>query len=269
MQTRRVVILVKGLIKWNLLKMPVASIIWLVTAWAMLYVSFDKVSSYYYIGFGLLSVLFFIVTDRTAFFYYVTLTLVTVFYFLFLAFKDGWGPFEQAIGIGLHFAFLLHLFALYSLSKYVYQFRSENQILKTRILQLEEYILREGILTKREFEKQTTFILSTMARREETGFYIRIDFSQMNRTVRKRLLLTLADILYSVLRKNFDLVGQYDDKTLVVLLQNTDEHGYEIAKGRLLKIVYDQLEEGVIEKVKWSIYKIDGQKRLDELEVLE
>ena len=259
----------KNRIQWDLLKMPVASIIWLVTMWLVLFASFHEVPSYYYIGFGLLALLFFSVSDRLAFFFYVTLTLVTVFYFLFLAFKDGWSPAEQALGISLHFVFLIHLFSLYSLSKYVYQFRNKNKMLKTRILQLEEYILREGILTKREFEKQATFILSTMARRREKGFYIRIDLSKVNRTVRKRVLLALADMLYSTLRKNFDLVGQYDDKTLLVLLQNTDEQGYEIAKERLLKLVYDRLEKGTIEKINWSIQEIEGQKRLGELEVIE
>jgi len=187
---------------------------------------------------------------------------------LFLAFKEGWQPGEQALAIGLHFIFLIHLFSLYSLSKYVYQIGVENRLLKGRIAQLEEYILEEGILTKHEFEKQAVLILSNMSRRKEMGFYLKAELIDMNRTVRKKVTHTLASLMYVTFRKNYDIVGQYDNTTLIVLLQNTEEKGLEIVRGRLEKLMVERLEEGAIEKIKWTVIKIEGDKTLRESAVV-
>jgi len=234
----------------------------------ILIITYNEVPLYYYLAFGFLALLFFSVSERVAFFFYITFMLVTVFYMLFLAFKEGWQPGEQALAIGLHFIFLIHLFSLYSLSKYVYQIGAENRLLKGRIALLEEYILEEGILTKHEFEKQAVLILSNMSRRKEMGFYLKAELIDMNRTVRKKVTHTLASLMYVTFRKNYDIVGQYDNTTLIVLLQNTEEKGLEIVRGRLEKLMVERLEEGAIEKIKWTVIKIEGDKTLRESAVV-
>ena len=253
---------------WDRIKLPVASISWLLSILAILIITYKAVPLYYYLAFGVLALLFFSVSDRAAFFFYITLMLVTVFYILFLAFKEGWQPGEQALAIGLHFIFLIHLFSLYSLSKYVYQIGTENRLLKSRIAQLEEYILEEGVLTKHEFEKQAVLILSNMSRRQETGFYLKADLIDMNRTVQKKVMHTLASMMYAAFRKNYDIVGQYDNTTLIVLVQNTEEEGLGIVRGRLEKLMIERLEEGTIEKIRWTVIKIDGDKTLRESAVV-
>ena len=69
-------------------------------------------------------------------------------------------------------------------------------------------------------------------------------------------------------RKNYDIVGQYDNTTLIVLLQNTEEKGLEIVRGRLEKLMVERLEEGAIEKIRWTVIKIDGDKTLRESAVV-
>lgn len=235
--------------------------------WLLIVLSFNEVPYFYYLGLGVLVILFFSVQDRLAFFFYIILTIITVFLFLYLAFIEGWSVAEQVLGIGVHFLILIHLFSLYSLSKYIHQFQEDNKLLKIRIDQLEEYILDEGILSKHEFEKQAELVLSTMGRREETGFYIKIDLAKLSKTVRKKMIQSLGGMLYTTLRKNFDLIGQYDDKTLVVLLQNTDEKGLEIINGRMQHLMNERLEDESVQKIKWNLRKIEGQKKFAELVV--
>ena len=254
---------------WDRTKLPIASISWLLSMLVILVITYKIVPLYTYLVFGFLALLFFSVSDRVAFFFYNTLMLVTVFYFLFLAFKESWQPGEQAMAIGLHFVFLIHLFSLYSLSKYVYQIGAENRLLKSRVAQLEEYVLEEGVLTKREFEKQATLILSNMSRRKETGFYLKADLIEINRTVRKKLILALASMMYVTFRKNYDVIGQFDNSTLIVLVQNTEENGLNIVRGRLEKLLAERLEEDAIKKIRWTVMEIDGQRSLYEAAVVE
>ncbi|WP_210471817.1 hypothetical protein [Sporosarcina sp. 6E9] len=242
---------------------------WLLSILFILIYTYNTVPPYYYFIFGILALLFFSVSDRVAFFFYITFVLVTVFYFLFLAFKDDWQPSQQAMAIGLHFVFLLHLFSLYSLSKYMYQVSSENRMLTTRIEELEDYVLEDEVLTRREFEKRSESVLSNMRRRNETGFYLKVSLIGLKRTVRKNVLLTLAGMMHTTFRKDYDLVGQYDDTTIVVLVQNTNEQGLEVVMGRLDKLTAERLEENALKQIRWTIKKIDGDKVLDETAVVK
>ena len=250
------------------MKMPIASIGWLVTMLILIVYSIGTIPLYSYLLFAGLTVLFFTTSDRVAFFYFITLVLITVFYALFFAFKDGWQPFEQGIAIGLHFTFLLHLFSLYSLAKYMYQISFENRNLTKRVEQLEDFILEEGVLTRREFEKQEAFVLSNMKRRKETGFYIKVNLSKEKRTVKKKLLLALADISYATFRKNYDLIGKYDEETLIILVQNTNEQGLEIVMGRFNKLIEERLEASAIQQFSWTIHKTEGEQSLVETVVM-
>ena len=107
-----------------------------------------------------------------------------------------------------------------------------------------------------------------MSRRKEMGFYLKAELIDMNRTVRKKVTHTLASLMYVTFRKNYDIVGQYDNTTLIVLVQNTEEQGLEIVRGRLEKLMVERLKEGAIEKIKWTVIKIEGDKTLRESAVV-
>lgn len=253
---------------WNKIKMPVASIIWLLTMILIVLNTFTYIPLEGYTGFGLIALLFFIGSDRLSFFFYIFLTVGTVFLFLILAFVETWSPLEQAWGIGLHFVFLIHLFALYSISKYVYQFSTENQFLRERILSLEDFISEEGVLTKAEFDKQAKFILSTMRRRNETGYFIEVNISKLPRTVKRTALSAIGSALHTTVRNHFDIVGKYDKNTIVVLLQSTDDAGMEVVKNRIDKHLKMRFEETAIDKMKWTIKHVKGEEIHSEAVVL-
>ncbi|GEM_PF-6927610 len=255
-------------VPWQRLQLPAAAVIWLSTASILL--GFQTETRLIPIAVLLAgcAVLFFSVADRTAFFLYILFTLVTVFYFLYLAFADGWSPGEQAIGIGLHFVFLLHLFALYSLAKYVFSYRKENAALKARVEELREFISEQGVLTKREFEKQATLVLSSMARHKEQGYFLKADLSALRKSARKQAVLAASAAIYGTLRKQYDLVGQWDGTTLVVVLQNVGEEGSSIVEGRLQEALARQLEQEALTAIRWESRRIDGQRSIGEMLVI-
>ncbi len=249
--------------------MPVNAILWLTSIIVILLSTYQTVPIYSYLLFAVLAVAFFSVSDRVAFMFYITLVLVTVFLFLFLAFKDQWTPIEQAVNIGLHSVFLVHLFALYSLSKYTYIMRSENRFFIDRIAELEEYVFQDGILTKREFEKQSKLVLSTMRRRKETGFYIEVNVGSLKRLVRKKVLHRIGSILHTTFRQSYDLVGQIDEFTLIVLVQNTNQLGLETAIKRFNHLLTAEIEEDTIGKISVSVKEIDLSMSFDEAVVIK
>ncbi len=259
---------VKSVTLWQRLQMPVAATVWLASAMVLLWLQSDQNSLYVMLGFVGVAVLFFIVTDRMAFFAFILFTLTTVFYFLYRAFTEGWSPGEQAAGIGTHFLFLLHLFALYSIAKYVYSYRSENTALKNRLEELQEYISEHGVLTKREFEKQSSIVLSTMARHVEPGYFVQVDLSEIRKVTRKRALIACSSVIYGTLRKHYDLVGHFDDKTIVVLLQNISDEGFKIVEGRLKEAMQRQIDEGAFEQINWNVRQIEGEHSIEELLVI-
>ena len=262
-------IVLKQSLVWNRIKIPVNAILWLTSILVILLSTYQAVPIYSYLLFGVLAVAFFSVSDRVAFFFYILLVLVTVFFFLFLAFKDHWQPIEQAINIGLHSVFLVHLFALYSLSKYTYIMSSENRFFRGRIAELEEFVFQDGILTKREFDKQSKLVLSNMRRRKETGFYIEISVGGLKRPVRKKVLHRIGSMLHTTFRQSYDLIGQSDEFTLVVLVQNTNQQGLEIAIKRFNVLLIAELEEDTIDKISVSVKEIDTSLSLDEAAVIK
>lgn len=267
-KTKRGDVEVNSTTLWQRLQMPVAAAVWLASAVVLIGLQSDQNTLYLLLGIVGAAVLFFLATDRVAFFAFIVLTLTTVFYFLYRAFAEGWSPGEQAAGLGTHFLFLLHLFALYSIAKYVYSYRSENTVLKNRLEELQEYISEHGVLTKREFEKQSSIVLSTMARHSEPGYFVQVDISRIRKVARKQALIACSSVLIGTLRKHYDLVGHFDDKTIVVLLQNISEDGFKIVEKRLKEKMKLQIEEGAFEQINWNVRQIEGDRSIEELLVI-
>lgn len=249
---------------WDQMKLPVVAVVWLISMIVLVIGTYNAISISTYSIFAVIALLFFIGSDRLAFFFYMILTVGTVFALLVIAFRDNWSPLDQGLAIGLHFLFLVHLFALYSLSKYVYQFRSENYFLKERILHLEGFITEEGVLPRKEFEKQAAFILATMARRNETGYFVQIDLSELPRMTKRTALSLVGSILHTESRQHFDIVGKTGEFKLTILLQNTDVDGVSVVKGRIEKKLKETFQENVLEKIEWTATRVEGQTALPE-----
>jgi len=249
---------------WDQMKMPVLSVVWLVSMVLIIMGTYNAIPISTYFIFAVIALLFFSGSDRLAFFFYIILTVGTVFALLVIAFRDNWSPLDQGLAIGLHFLFLVHLFALYSLSKYVYQFRSENHFLKERILHLEGFISEEGVLPRKEFEKQSAFILAPMSRRKETGYFVQIDLSELPRIAKRSALLSVGSILRTESRQHYDIIGKTGEFTLTILLQNTDADGLAVVKGRIEKRMKETFQEKSMAKMKWTATRIEGQTALPE-----
>lgn len=247
---------------WDQLKMPIMSIVWLASMVVFILATYHVIPISAYFAFAVIALLFFIGSDRLAFFFYIILTVGTVFALLVIAFRDNWSPLDQGLAIGLHFLFLVHLFALYSLAKYVFQFRSENYFLKERILHLEGFISEEGVLSRKEFEKQAAFILALMARRKESGYFVQVDLSELPKMTKRTALLSVGSIMHSESRQHFDIIGKTGEFKLTILLQNTDADGLAIVKGRIEKRLLEAFTMEAVEKMVWTSTPIDGETAL-------
>ncbi|MHA6259368.1 hypothetical protein ACXYMX_05560 [Sporosarcina sp. CAU 1771] len=249
-------------ILWNRIKMPIASIIWLTTMISIVMTTYNFIEPWMYSAFALIAVIFFVGTDRLSFFIYILLTVSSVFVALVFAFIHEWTTAEQVWGIAIHFVFLIHLFALYSLAKYVFQFSTENKFLRELVFQLEGYISESGILSHVEFEKRATGILAGMLRRNEVGYYVYVDLSTIPRSIKQTVMMSVGTILQTTIRNHYDLVGRHDNNSLVLLLQNIGPEEFEIVKGRIKGNLEERFEEETLKKIKWSIKETEGHATL-------
>lgn len=179
-----------------------------------------------------------------------------------MAFILEWSSFQQISGIILHILLLLHLFSLYSLSKYVFNIQTDNLLLKKKLKELEEYVVDDHVLSRREFEKQAENIITSMVRKNEYGFLVKVDVSQMNKHVLQSAMISLAVIIYETLRKNYDLIGQYNNKTIIFLLQDTHEEGLDIVIKRIKYAFLSKFEPKILDQLEWKVSKTTSIKDL-------
>ncbi|MDX1701543.1 MAG: hypothetical protein R3250_13040 [Melioribacteraceae bacterium] len=214
------------------------------------------INPFFYLVFALPVILFFLTPDRIAFFLYILIVIGTVFSLLSMAFLHTWSSTEQTYAIAIHFSLLLHLFSLYSLSKYVFYLRTDNLRLNKRLSELKEYVIDDRVLSRREFEKQSDIIKTSMARKQESGFMVKMDLSRMNKHTIQPAMLSLADITYETLRKHFDLTGQYDQSTIIFLVQNTNKDGLDILTKRIKFAFLTKFEPEILDQIDWEIIAI-------------
>lgn len=244
-------------------KLPILHIIWLGTVIGLFWLTSEMLPSYIYLIFIVPVLLFLLVSDRLAFFFFVMLILVTAFSFLYMAFINDWTPYKQVFGITVHILLLLHLFSLFSLSKYVFYLQTDNHELKKRLKDLEEYVVDDHVLSRREFDKQAEIIMTSMIRKNEYGYIVKIGVSRMNKHIAKGAMISLAVITYDTLRKNFDLIGQYDEKTIIFLLQDTHEKGLEIVIKRIKSAFITKFEPEILDQIDWEVIKLSTKKEME------
>lgn len=126
----------------------------------------------------------------------------------------------------------------------------ENKELTERVRTLEQYIGESKLLTRQEFERRQALLINAMNRRNETGVMIYFDFTSFSKYTKESVMDRVASLLVETVRADFDLVAEYDNNTLVILLQNTNEAGADIVMNRLQPKMEKWLADEAIQDIK-------------------
>ncbi|SKA78189.1 GGDEF domain-containing protein, diguanylate cyclase (c-di-GMP synthetase) or its enzymatically inactive variants [Caloramator quimbayensis] len=121
-------------------------------------------------------------------------------------------------------------------SLYIKNIVSKNEKLERRVQELEKINPEIGIMNFREFLDRAETIYTAVKRRNEAGQLIIIKLTDIaigNSKASKTLMRLLGEAIIKSIRKNYDLVGLYNNNTFIALLQNTNEFGSEIVINRI------------------------------------
>jgi GGDEF domain-containing protein len=108
----------------------------------------------------------------------------------------------------------------------------KNFFLKTKVDELSKYIGETKLLSRNEFEERSQILIKAMERRNENGYLIFFDISNIKVSVKRAVFDKISEIALFVFRNEYDLIGKWEEDVLVILLQNTDEEGKKIAINR-------------------------------------
>lgn len=181
----------------------------------------------------IINVLFLFLTDKIAFVFFILGTIISVFYLFYQAWLYLWSTSDQWEYIITHFLMAANFFIVYISTHLLKKVIHENKELTERVRTLEQYIGESKLLTRQEFERRQALLTTAMNRRNETGFIIYFDFTSFSKYTKESVMDRVASLLVETVRTDFDLAAEYDNSTLVVLLQNTNEAGADIVMNRL------------------------------------
>ncbi|WP_156778703.1 hypothetical protein [Clostridium formicaceticum] len=122
------------------------------------------------------------------------------------------------------------------------ELEEENIHLRKKVKALTQYEDASKLLTKQEFKERSSLIKKAMERRGEEGYEIYFHLKQQGIYAQYAVFYTLTNLALETFRNQYDLVGKWDDSSFVILLQNTDKEGMEIALNRYLSKVDEKLE---------------------------
>jgi hypothetical protein len=129
-------------------------------------------------------------------------------------------------------------------------------------LELQEYVIDEHVLSRREFDKKSQIITTSMSRNKESGYIVKMNVSRLNKHVVQPTMSSLAIITSETLRKHFDLIGQYDSTTIIFLVQNTKKEGLDILINRLKLALLKKFEPAILDQINWNIIEITTRSDL-------
>ena len=121
----------------------------------------------------------------------------------------------------------------------------EIESLSARVFSLEKTIGTMGVLTRNEFLNQAQIILNGILRRNETGYLLSIQIDTTVIHAPSALLYTLTAIFVQTMRVHFDIVGQKDQNSFWILLQNTNEEGLRGFSKRIHRQILTELNEEI------------------------
>ncbi|MED1300182.1 dGTP triphosphohydrolase [[Bacillus thuringiensis] serovar konkukian] len=217
-------------------------------------------SFFFTIIYVLINLFFLFIPNKTALTLFVTVTSLSAFYLFYEAWLYLWNTSTQIDYIVIHFLTAANFFLIYASTYTFKKISNENRRLQAQVQILAQYIDDTKLLTRAEFERRRLLLETAMKRRGETGILICFSFASFNSYTKRSVIDRIATLLLETSRSDFDLVGKYDDNTLVILLQNTNETGVHIFMQRLQKKWKEWLTEDAISKIKIQQEKLGGQR---------
>ncbi|WP_226640867.1 GGDEF domain-containing protein [Bacillus tropicus] len=207
----------------------------------------------------IVNVLFLFLADKTAFVFFILGTIISVFYLFYQAWLYLWSTSEQWQYIMTHFLMAANFFMVYISTHLLKKVIHENKKLTERVRTLEQYIGESKLLTRQEFERRQALLINAMNRRNETGVIMYFDFTSFSKYTKESVMDRVALLLVGTVRADFDLVAEYDNNTLVILLQNTNEVGADIVMNRLKPKMEQWLAAEAIQDIKISREQIGNK----------
>ncbi|MBL3818920.1 diguanylate cyclase [Bacillus sp. BSL6] len=207
----------------------------------------------------IVNVLFLFLPDKTAFVFFILGTIISVFYLFYQAWLYLWSTSEQWEYIITHFLMAANFFIVYISTHLLKKVIHENKELTERVRTLEQYIGESKLLTRQEFERRQALLINAMNRRNETGVMIYFDFTSFSKYTKESVMDRVASLLVGTVRADFDLAAKYDNNTLVILLQNTNEAGADIVMNRLKPKMEQWLAAEAIQDIKISREQIGNK----------
>ncbi|MBE5106915.1 diguanylate cyclase [Bacillus thuringiensis] len=207
----------------------------------------------------IVNVLFLLLADKTAFVFFILGTIISVFYLFYEAWLHLWSTTEQLEYIITHFLMAANFFIVYISTDLLKKVIHENKELIERVRTLEQYIGESKLLTRQEFERRQALLVTAMNRRNETGVIIYFDFTSFSKYTKESVMDRVASLLVETVRNEFDLAAKYDNNTLVILLQNTNEAGANIVMNRLKPKMEQWLAAEAIQDIKISREQIGNK----------
>ncbi|MEN1937305.1 dGTP triphosphohydrolase [Paenibacillus sp. 102] len=197
----------------------------------------------------LINLLFLLISNKFAFTLFITGTLLSVFYLFYESWLYLWSTSTQLTYIIIHFLAIVNFFLIYISTYMLKKLLNENRRLQKQVQTLEQYIGETKLLTRQEFERRGLLLEAAMKRRSETGMLVYFSFTSFSSYTKRSVMDRVASLLLDTVRSDFDLVGKYDDNTLVILLQNTNEVGVNIVLMRLENKWEEWLTEEALSKI--------------------
>ncbi|HFK1684972.1 diguanylate cyclase domain-containing protein [Bacillus sp. SRB1LM] len=207
----------------------------------------------------IVNVLFLFLADKTAFIFFILGTIISVFYLFYQAWLYLWSTSEQWQYIMTHFLMAANFFIVYISTHLLKKVIHKNKVLTERVRTLEQYIGESKLLTRQEFERRQALLINAMNRRNETGVIMYFDFTSFSKYTKESVINRVASLLVGTVRADFDLVAEYDNNTLVILLQNTNEVGADIVMNRLKPKMEQWLAAEAIQDIKISREQIGNK----------
>lgn len=207
----------------------------------------------------IVNVLFLFLPDKTAFVLFILGTIISVFYLFYQAWLYLWSTSEQWQYIITHFLMAANFFIVYISTHLLKKVIHENKELTERVRTLEQYIGESKLLTRQEFERRQALLINAMNRRNETGVIMYFDFTSFSKYTKESVMDRVASLLVGTVRADFDLAAKYDNNTLVILLQNTNEAGADIVMNRLKPKMEQWLAAEAIQDIKISREQIGNK----------
>lgn len=207
----------------------------------------------------IVNVLFLFLPDKTAFVLFILGTIISVFYLFYQAWLYLWSTSEQWQYIITHFLMAANFFIVYISTHLLKKVIHENKELTERVRTLEQYIGESKLLTRQEFERRQALLINAMNRRNETGVMIYFDFTSFSKYTKESVMDRVASLLVGTVRADFDLAAKYNNNTLVILSQNTNEAGADIVMNRLKPKMEQWLAAEAIQDIKISREQIGNK----------